>query len=176
MRRSRNVAAARSTAAAAAFSHDSVLLPTSSITLYTLSAMALPFPLPACAHALHCGEWISSSPTSFYRGFALEQGHMVAKRKPSLSSPGGRCQLSSRLCLLKTSSARRFMRLHGPSTLRLSPLRTIPAPNGQEMILLEDHDVVRAVIRRHPRPGWSSCLAAHTDSICCRTTDSSVRI
>src|SRR6266704_61035 len=37
--RSRNDFEARATAAAAAFSHDSVLVPTSSITLYTLSAM-----------------------------------------------------------------------------------------------------------------------------------------
>src|SRR5438309_4106325 len=40
MRRSRSVLAARSTAALAAFSHESVLVPTSSITLYTLSAIA----------------------------------------------------------------------------------------------------------------------------------------
>src|SRR2546427_696663 len=40
MRRSRRVFAARSTAALAAFSHESVLVPTSSITLYTLSAIA----------------------------------------------------------------------------------------------------------------------------------------
>src|SRR3990172_8459252 len=43
MRRSRSVRAARSTAAAAAFSHDSVLVPTSSTILYTLSAMFSPF-------------------------------------------------------------------------------------------------------------------------------------
>src|SRR5207245_8242200 len=40
-RRSRSVFDARSTAALAAFSHDSELVPTSSITLYTLSAMPL---------------------------------------------------------------------------------------------------------------------------------------
>src|SRR5262249_41828512 len=39
MRRSRREPAARWTAADAAFSHDSVLVPTSSMTLYTLSAM-----------------------------------------------------------------------------------------------------------------------------------------
>src|SRR3990170_7707199 len=44
MRRSRSVLDARSTAAAAAFSQESVLVPTSSITLYTLSAMALLLP------------------------------------------------------------------------------------------------------------------------------------
>src|SRR6266705_4504110 len=42
-RRSRNVCEARSMAAAAAFSHDSLLVPTSAITLYTLSAMLLSF-------------------------------------------------------------------------------------------------------------------------------------
>src|ERR1051326_495206 len=41
MRRSRSVFDARSTAALAAFSHDSELVPTSSITLYTLSAIPL---------------------------------------------------------------------------------------------------------------------------------------
>src|SRR2546425_1936302 len=40
MRRSRSVFEARSTAALAAFSHESVLVPTSSMILYTLSAMA----------------------------------------------------------------------------------------------------------------------------------------
>src|SRR5258708_7259070 len=40
MRRSRSVLDALSTAAVAAFSHDSVLVPTSSITLYTLSGIA----------------------------------------------------------------------------------------------------------------------------------------
>src|SRR5216684_3491010 len=45
MRRSRSVFAARSTAALAAFSHESVLVPTSSITLYTLSAIAGSFPV-----------------------------------------------------------------------------------------------------------------------------------
>src|SRR5512139_2805035 len=39
MRRSRSVLDAVLTAAAAAFSHDSVLVPTNSITLYTLSGM-----------------------------------------------------------------------------------------------------------------------------------------
>src|SRR6185503_19806669 len=42
MRKSRSDFEARLTAAAAAFSHDSVLVPTSSITLYTLSAMDPP--------------------------------------------------------------------------------------------------------------------------------------
>src|SRR5258707_4000012 len=42
-RRSRSVCEARSMAAAAAFSHDSLLVPTSAITLYTLSAMVFPF-------------------------------------------------------------------------------------------------------------------------------------
>src|SRR6185503_2999703 len=40
IRRSRKDCEARSTATAAARSHDSLLVPTSSITLYTLSAMA----------------------------------------------------------------------------------------------------------------------------------------
>src|SRR6266446_4088911 len=40
MRRSRSVFEARSTAALAAFSQESVLVPTSSMILYTLSAMA----------------------------------------------------------------------------------------------------------------------------------------
>src|SRR5439155_949641 len=40
MRRSRSVFEARSTAALAAFSQESVLVPTSSMMLYTLSAMA----------------------------------------------------------------------------------------------------------------------------------------
>src|SRR5438876_10925541 len=42
-RRSRSVLEARSMAAAAAFSHDSLLVPTRSITLYTLSAMVRSF-------------------------------------------------------------------------------------------------------------------------------------
>src|SRR2546421_11262065 len=42
-RRSRKVWEARSMHAAAAFSHDSLLVPTKSITLYTLSAMLLSF-------------------------------------------------------------------------------------------------------------------------------------
>src|SRR2546422_9636464 len=45
MRRSRGVFAARSPAAWAAFSHESLLVPTSSITLYTLSAIAGSFPV-----------------------------------------------------------------------------------------------------------------------------------
>jgi hypothetical protein len=36
-------------AAAAAFSHDSLLVPTSSITLYTLSAMLLSFRSGGCS-------------------------------------------------------------------------------------------------------------------------------
>src|SRR6266700_5179413 len=53
--RSRNDFEARVTAAAAAFSHDSVLVPTSSITLYTLSAMvgylrSTPYRIPGRDH------------------------------------------------------------------------------------------------------------------------------
>src|SRR2546421_6251869 len=61
-RRSRKVCEARSTAAAAAFSHDSLLVPTRSITLYTLSAMLRSF-----RSVITCEQPLDSLLASGYR-------------------------------------------------------------------------------------------------------------
>src|SRR5215211_8483084 len=66
MRRSRSVCDARLTAAAAAFSHDSVLVPTRSTILYTLSAIRhLLGAGPLSTSGRRCGRgwcWLSELP------------------------------------------------------------------------------------------------------------------
>src|SRR5512139_3150260 len=103
MRRSRKDLAAVSTASAAAFSHDSLLVPTSSITLYTLSAMvtsldSVGYPL---ARVLAClGEWrstaqrLSSALAQKRRYFQIVDVDRLLDREVEQAGTRGRCGLA----------------------------------------------------------------------------------
>src|SRR5512136_989405 len=141
MRRSLRVLAAWSTACCAAFSHDSVLVPTSSITLYTLSGI--------CLASFFCNLWFTrivpdrqrrlSTSAWIQRGtVCYPQGVCVRLTMPSIypGTPISRSffSLDSFLTLLSTFNAKLLVpnlfwntKVKGPLLLRyFDPLSRFP--------------------------------------------------